>query len=118
MTLITSSAWNAVASEIKTVRDDARKRFFAEYGKPVKALGDLDISPSAQVSVIQKLATDANIQSVGSVDESIRSALSAMTLVGLGTGGPMAAVGKTKFDCRRMVVSALMYHFTDPFEDV
>lgn len=118
MTLITSSSWNTVASEIKNVRDDARRRFFSEYGKPIKSLGDLNIAPSGQIEVVQKIAQTANIQSISSAEDSIQSALAAMMVVGLGAGGPMAAMGKTKFDCRNMVVPALMSHFTDPFDDV
>lgn len=117
MTLVTSNAWNTVAKDIRAVRDDARKRFFADYSAPVKSLGDLEISPSSQISVVQSIAQSANIQADQTVDESIQAALAALSLVGLGLGGPMASVGKTAFDCRNMVTSRLMVHFTNPFDD-
>ncbi|CDZ49628.1 hypothetical protein [Neorhizobium galegae] len=113
MTLIPSAGWIPEAEERRIVRDEVRQRFRSKVGiQPLRSMGDLSLSPQAQLPVVTALLENANPQGSTDIAQGLALLSSALGSAGLGSGGLMAAAGSTSLDFDNLVPQELLkWHF-------
>lgn len=113
MTLIPSASWIPEAEERRVIRDKVRQRFRSKVGiQPLKSMGDLSLSPQAQLPVVTGLLAKANPQASADIAQGLALVSSALESSGLGAGGLMSAAGLTSLDFDNLVPRELLkWHF-------
>jgi hypothetical protein len=87
MPVVSDSAWLAVASRRKALRDEVRARFQENCGvKPLKTLQDMTAAPVGQIGIVNELIAKTLAKATPETSAVLAIMQSTLTETGLGMG--------------------------------